>query len=122
MKRLALLALFAISVGACAGPASSPAAPSAAPIAVTLADFKIAPSAVTSGTSLSIAVMSNGPTPHNMTIRDANDVVVAHSKDLRAGESDSVAVQLAPGSYTIFCAFAGHESLGMHSALTVTAP
>jgi len=108
---------------ACAAPTASPS-PSAAPaIAVELADFMITPTALsaTSGT-VTIDVSSRGPTLHNMTIRDAAGQHVTNSVDLHAGERDEVTATLAPGEYTIFCSFAGHESLGMHASLIVTGP
>jgi uncharacterized cupredoxin-like copper-binding protein len=83
-------------------------------------DFKITPSTTTVAGNVEFDVHSDGPTPHNFTIRDASNNVVLHSKDLRAGESDTVSGQLTPGTYTFFCAFPGHESLGMHGTLTVT--
>ena len=118
MKRIPLGALLALSLVACSGSAGPSAAP---PASVTLSDFKITPTAITSGTTLSIAVTSDGPTPHNLTIRDADDEIVGATRDLRAGESDTIDAQLAPGEYAIFCALAGHESLGMRGTLTVAA-
>ena len=130
MKRLigtaaaALLLLAACaSPGSTAAPtASSAPASAAAPtaVAVTLMDFKITPATTTVSGNVEFDVHSDGPTPHNFTIRDASNNVVLHSKDLRAGESDTVSGQLTPGTYTFFCAFPGHESLGMHGTLTVT--
>lgn len=100
---------------------SMPAAtPTTASVAVTLVDFKIQPSTTTVASNASFAVTSEGPTPHNFTIRDASGALVLRSRDLRTGESDTVSGQLAAGTYTFFCAFPGHESLGMHGTLTVT--
>jgi manganese oxidase len=121
--RIAPLLAALLLLAACAGPAASPS-PSAGPaIAVALADFMITPTTVTATSgSVTIDVTSHGPTVHNMTIRDAAGQHVANSVDLHAGESDEVTATLAPGQYTIFCSFAGHESLGMHASLAVTAP
>jgi plastocyanin len=136
MRKL-LLILGLVALAACAGPTNSQAPinspiattaslasaqPSTAgtELAVTLRDFEIEPEILSSTGAVTFAVTSEGPTPHNFTIRDANDAVVAHSVDLRTGESDTVEADLAPGEYTFFCAFAGHESLGMHGTLTVT--
>jgi plastocyanin len=140
MRKL-LLTLSLAALAACAGPSNTHAptntrtpaspTPSAEPasaqpstagteLAVTLRDFEIDPDTLTAAGTVTFAVTSEGPTPHNFTIRDANDVVVAHSVDLRTGDSDTVEADLAPGEYTFFCAFAGHESLGMHGTLTVT--
>lgn len=120
-----------MAIVGCAGggssPSPSPAAstqPTAAagtPASVTLRDFKIEPATLTGNGSMTINVTSDGPTPHNFTVRDAAEAVIAASKDLRPGESDTVVLPaLGPGEYTFFCALAGHESLGMRGILTVT--
>ena len=130
MKRVlsgALTLALLLGCGGQAGPVpssttSSPAGSSDANtgrLAVTVADFKITPSTLTSGSSVSINVTSQGPTPHNLTIRQGSGPVRVASTDLRTGESDSIDVQLERGEYTFFCSFAGHESLGMHGTLTV---
>ena len=131
MKRLTFaVALFA---AACGGPAASqPAAsqpasatntatirPKADAVSVVLVDFKIEPSTMTSGTMARFDVSNDGPTPHNLTVRGEDDVVIIASPDLREGESGEASGELAPGEYTIFCSFAGHESLGMRGTLTV---
>ncbi|MEO6349239.1 MAG: cupredoxin domain-containing protein [Candidatus Limnocylindrales bacterium] len=123
----ALVGLLALT--ACAGPSASsvpsPATTTATTqqsteLAVILRDFKIEPATLTASGAVTFAVTSQGPTPHNFTIRDANNEIVARSKDLRTGDADLVEASLAAGEYTFFCAFAGHESLGMHGTLTVT--
>jgi plastocyanin len=143
MRKL-LLTLGLVAIAACAGPKTSQPptstsvpvptttttsstpptsqAPSAqaTEVAVTLRDFEIEPDTLMTAGTVTFAVTSEGPTPHNFTIRDANDEVVANSADLRTGEADTVEAELAPGEYEFFCSFAGHESLGMHGTLTVT--
>lgn len=121
---LALAALLLL--GACRSETAgvSPT-PSAVPVelAVALSDFKIEPTSLTAdGTLISIAVSNAGPTPHNLTIRDASETVVLATDDLRRDTSTTLDGELAPGSYTLFCALAGHESLGMRASLVVTAP
>jgi plastocyanin len=123
----ALLALAACAGGSTATPAATVGPtvavtdPAAAPVSVTLRDFKIEPSTLTGTGSMTINVKSDGPTPHNFTVRDTADAVIGASKDLRTGESDTVVLTaLTPGEYTFFCAFAGHESLGMRGTLTIT--
>jgi plastocyanin len=134
MKALFLAVAGLVAVVGCGGSGSStaapssvsaatpaPSAPAAAAIEVTLRDFKIEPATFSTGPNATIAVTSDGPTPHNFTVRDAAGTNVAASKDLRTGESDTVVLAaLAAGEYTFFCSFAGHESLGMRGTLTVT--
>jgi plastocyanin len=117
MNRLAVAFLICATLAGCAGAGSA----TYAPLSATLRDFKIEPSQLSAGTPLTIAVTSNGPTPHNFTIRDSAGTVIVASTDLRTGETDTVEVPgLAPGEYTFFCSFAGHESLGMRGTFTVT--
>ena len=116
-----------LTLAACAGPAESaePSSPdpSAAVLRVHLADFMIDPSEIeVAGTAITIAVTNDGPTPHNFSIRDATGAVVLATEDLSPGDEQTLTGELEPGEYTIFCALAGHESLGMSGTLTVTAP
>ena len=118
MNRVAFAFLISAALAGCAGAGS---AATSAPLSAALRDFKIEPNKLSASAPLTISVTSSGPTQHNFTIRDATGSVVAASTDLRTGDSDTVEVpDLAPGDYTFFCSFAGHESLGMHGTLTVT--
>ena len=113
-----------VLLAACAGPAANqpPAVTDAPaePVSVGLADFKIEPSQLSvRGAALAIHVSSEGPTPHNLTVRDTAGETLLASSDLRAGQAAVISGQLPPGEYTIFCSFAGHESLGMSGTLTV---
>jgi plastocyanin len=90
---------------------------------VSVADFMIAPSELeVAGPTVAITVINDGPTPHNLTVRDAAGDVLLATRDLSVGESQTISAELAPGDYTIFCSLAGHESLGMSGTLTVGAP
>ena len=103
-----------------AAPTSTDAPPADA-ITISVADFMIDPSEVeASGPTVSFEVTNDGPTPHNLTVRNEGDEVVLATADLSVGESETVSAELEPGTYTIFCSLAGHESLGMSGTLTVT--
>ena len=124
-----LLPALLLGLVACAAPAESEAPASEAPasaaaesVAINLMDFMIEPSDVeVAGPTVTIDVASDGPTPHNLTVRDASGQVVMGTEDLSAGDTATISAELEPGDYTIFCALAGHESLGMSGTLTVTA-
>lgn len=112
---LAIALLSACSAAATPTPTAVPV-----PVAVQLSDFEITLGSTTlSGSTFAFEVMSSGPTPHNFNIRDDSGRV-AGSMDLSTGESDTVTASLAPGTYTFYCAFPGHESLGMKGTLTVS--
>jgi plastocyanin len=137
--RLPLLALglaCALAAGAC-GRAAAPAPTSPAPaatatavagpptavapgaLAVHLKDFTIVPAAISvPAGDLALAVVNDGPTPHDLAIRDGGGIVVARTQDLAPGRSETLTAHLAAGTYTTFCALPGHESLGMRGTLT----
>ena len=105
------------SAAASAGSAST--APSNA-TAVIVKDFKIEPADIkVQGKTVSLAVTNQGPTVHNVTIRDASGTVIVATKDLKTGESETISATLAPGSYILFCSLPGHESLGTKGTLEV---
>jgi plastocyanin len=128
MRHLTLIVLavaLVTALGACRSGelAVSPSVDAAAPSTVTLADFSINPTsleAVSSGVVLEVA--NDGPTPHNLTVRnDAGEVLMA-TADLRRDQAETISAELPAGEYVIFCSLAGHESLGMRGSLTITAP
>lgn len=143
MKTLFATTLLALALAACGGsgttdspttPTSAPTgaatdAPSVAPSsepsaevdgqAVVVKDFAIEPADVTSATDVALAVTNEGPTPHNLTIRNEAGETIAATADLREGESETLTAVLEPGTYTLFCSLGGHESLGMRGTLTV---
>jgi uncharacterized cupredoxin-like copper-binding protein len=65
-------------------------------------------------------VTNDGPTFHNVTICDSSGTVVAGTKDLQPGTSETLSTKVAPGAYILFCSLPGHESLGIKGTLTVS--
>ena len=103
--------------------AAAPAASPDAAATITVLDFELDPSTLTvTGSTLSLAVTNEGPTVHNVTVRDDAGTVLFGTADLREGESETVVRPIDPGEYILFCSLAGHESLGIKGTLTVTAP
>jgi uncharacterized cupredoxin-like copper-binding protein len=66
-----------------------------------------------------LEVSNEGKTPHNLSIQDPSGKLVAHTADLKPGQSTRLPVQLSPGTYTTLCSLPGHASLGMKGALLV---
>lgn len=143
MKTLVATTLLALAITACGAATTTTApsttaptdaasmapsgAPSTAPTTdapvdgqvVIVRDFTLDPIDVTSGTAVSLAVTNEGPTLHNVAIRDEAGTELASTADLREGESETLTADLAPGTYTLFCSLPGHESLGIKGTLTV---
>lgn len=120
MTRVLLSALVCTALVACSAPVASDSPTVDADLTINLADFMIDPSDVEAGgPTVTIEVTSDGPTPHNLTVRDADGAVLMATEDLSAGDTETISATLEPGTYTIFCSLAGHESLGMSGTLVV---
>lgn len=98
--------------------ASAPAATNTTPI--TVRDFRFDTPDVAVTGEVALAVTNAGPTIHDLTIRDSSGRVLGETADLSAGASETLTVDIPSGTYTIFCALPGHESLGIKGTLTVT--
>ncbi|MDQ3688938.1 MAG: cupredoxin domain-containing protein [Chloroflexota bacterium] len=124
-----LVPTLLIGLVACSSAESSPPvsdapaseAPAAEALAVSVADFMLDPSELeVTGSTVTIDVTNDGPTPHNLTVRDEAGEVVMATEDLSVGAMETITAELEPGEYTTFCSLAGHESLGMVGTLTVS--
>ena len=135
-KTLLATALVVLAVSACGGAGSGSAPPSAqgstlpgagasatsavAATSIHVRDFTLDPKDVSVQGSVSLAVTNDGPTIHNVSIRDASGKVVGATKDLTPGQSETLTVDIPAGNYVLFCSLPGHESLGVKGSLTVT--
>jgi plastocyanin len=102
--------------GAYGGHSSSPSGgggAGAAAATVSQINYQFSPSnlTVTKGDTIAVKNSTTG-TPHNFTI-SGKGIDVTND----AGQTQSVVINLAPGTYTFFCRF--HESLGMKGTLVV---
>lgn len=89
-------------------------------VVLVVKDFTLDPIDVAVDTGpFALAVSNQGPTVHNVIIRDDSGTALAGTRDLREGESETIAVDLAPGRYVLFCSLPGHESLGIVGTLSV---
>jgi plastocyanin len=130
--RIFLCALILVVAGCSqGGNPSAPAAsatqsPGAAPTTgvtatpIQVKDFTLEPKDVRIRGVVSLAVTNDGPTIHNVTIRDASGTIMGATKDLKSGEPETLTIDLPAGTYTIFCSLPGHESLGVKGTLTVS--
>jgi len=90
------------------------------PDAVTLDDYLIRPQniSVPKGQELAVKVSNRGRLGHTFRIRGRNKNVLAFTT-LQPGETKSRKFKLAKGKYTMYCALANHEELGMYGTLVV---
>lgn len=113
------------AAGGGASPAASPAAGGApagggeAPkqASVSTVDLAFEPKELTiaANTDVPIAVTNKGVLQHDFHV----DALNITSKLLNGGESDTVTVNAAPGTYEFWCTVPGHKEAGMTGTLTV---
>lgn len=122
LNRFAVAAsLFAIIVAAFAVAKASGGSASAAedqgPVPVALSEFSISPKSISVPKGGSIELSNTGTMAHNVAVTDTD----VKSPDIAAGGKVTLDVSsLAPGTYEIFCAIAGHKDSGMTGTLTIT--
>jgi Cupredoxin-like domain len=134
VKAIVMAGLLLVVVG-CSQPGETPVAASTSPTTATtdgpsatavdateiiVRDFTLDPIDVraTAGT-VDLAVSNEGPTVHNVAIRDDGGKVLGSTRDLRTGESEVISPDIPAGSYILFCSLPGHESLGIKGTLAI---
>lgn len=120
------LVIGALFLSACGGrqpaqqqpAAQQPAAPAAEgqTVKVDMSEFEftITPSELTAG-KVTFELVNVGAVEHSFVI-EGTDV---KSEQIRAGQTVTVQVDLAPGTYTAICDVAGHRQAGMTVELVV---
>jgi uncharacterized cupredoxin-like copper-binding protein len=124
---LALVACGSSGQSSAPAPTPSPSAsasasqpPANAATIVKLADFAIQPASLSVAKGSAVTVDNAGKSPHNLYVSEASGKVLAHTADLAPGQSARLSLDLAPGSYTMYCNEPGHAALGMKGTLQVT--
>ena len=114
-----VLALCALALAACGGSGAA-VRESSGHFKVTLDDYLIRPQniSVPKGQELTAMVTNRGRLGHTFRIRGRNKNVLAFTT-LQPGETRSRNFKLAKGKYTMYCALANHEELGMYGTLVV---
>ncbi|MCP3910021.1 MAG: hypothetical protein GY713_03605 [Actinomycetia bacterium] len=105
---------------------------SSAPTSVDLSaiEFAFEPGSVTvaAGSDVEVNVLNDGAVDHELVILNAGERITAEAEFdesmvldrtmvLEAGASDSITVNLEPGTYQIVCLVPGHFSAGMEDEL-----
>lgn len=88
---------------------------------VTLDEYLIRPQQihVPKDTALTVTVVNHGRLGHTFRLRSASQRLVLKLTTIAPGASKQRTFHLRPGHYTMFCALANHEELGMHGTLVV---
>jgi plastocyanin len=115
---LALAAITGVLYG-CGG-AGEPVRERGDRFTVTLDDYLLRPQVlrVPQGRRLTVTVVNRGRLGHTFRIRGATKNILAFTT-IRPGESKTREFSPAEGTYTMYCALANHEELGLHGKLTV---
>lgn len=117
MRKLLGAACLALALVGCASASSPSPAPTRSPL--TVRDFTLDPTTITLHEAVNLVVTNQGPTVHNVSIRDEAGTTLAATNDLKEGQSQPLSASLAPGTYTLFCSLPGHESLGIKGTLVI---
>jgi plastocyanin len=88
---------------------------------VVTREWSVVPSRLMLPAGRAVVELANfGQDPHDLRIERANDPSAGFDFALaRAGTRESQSVQLAPGTWKLYCTLPGHEALGMHALITV---
>ena len=86
---------------------------------VSEVDYKIRlPETTLKAGKYTFEVKNEGKVPHNLVVKGTG--VDEATSDLAPGISESLIVELKPGSYEFYCSIPGHKQLGMDQKVTVT--
>lgn len=120
MTPLAALAVLALTVAGC-GSSDAVAVDAARPVAIAMSEFRLDPQDVrVEAGRRTFEIRNEGTMVHRFELRSENlrDRLVI-GRPLRPGESETLTVELAPGSYVMRCAQERHNTLGEHGTVEV---
>jgi uncharacterized cupredoxin-like copper-binding protein len=86
---------------------------------VGLTEYQIAMPTSLSAGSQTFRVTNNGTTEHNFEV-EGQGIEEAFETDLSPGETQTMQLNLAPGTYEVYCPVGNHRDQGMEMQLTVT--
>ena len=88
-------------------------------VSVSEIDYKIRlPETTLKAGKYTFEVQNQGQVPHNLVIKGTG--VDESTSDLAPGITESLTVELKPGSYEFYCSIPGHKQLGMDQKVTVS--
>lgn len=96
------------------------AAPAGPPVAVSETEFKItAPAQKVAPGKVTFEVKNVGKIGHDLVVSGPGVTGAAKTPLLNPGQSATLTVTLAAGTYTLYCSVPGHRAAGMSTKLTV---
>jgi plastocyanin len=126
LGRTLCVATAALAMSGCGGDADPPevraSEPAGEPLTITAREYLFTPNRITlrgsGGRAVRqrIALRNQGDLAHNIEVR-RDDRIVGKLRSFRSGDTRSLAVPLAPGSYEFICTVADHDEKGMRGTL-----
>jgi plastocyanin len=86
---------------------------------VGLTEYEIEMPTSLSAGSQTFTVTNNGTTEHNFEV-EGQGIEQAFETNLSPGETQTMQLDLAPGTYVVYCPVGNHQDQGMELQLTVT--
>lgn len=100
---------------------SSATVPAGEAITVSLFEWGIDPADITLAAGAhTFAAVNDGTVPHGLALTGEGVSASTPDASFAEGETQSLSVELAPGSYSIFCPVPGHKEAGMVGTITVS--
>jgi uncharacterized cupredoxin-like copper-binding protein len=104
------------SAGTSTGATTTPAAQK---VTVTESEWKVAlPQTTLKAGKYEFEVKNDGKFPHDLTIKGPE--VSAATPQFNGGQTETLTVDLKPGSYDFYCSIPGHKAAGMDQKVTVS--
>jgi nitrite reductase (NO-forming) len=115
-----LAALAALAVASGCGGAGAPVRTDATSLEITLDDYLIRPQEITvpAGKRLTVTIVNRGRLGHTLRLRRGGADVFEQGT-IPPGERVTRRLRPKAGTYTMYCAIANHEELGMHGTFEV---
>lgn len=103
-----------------APPPVETAAPAAGELTAVATEFAFELDGVPSAGTITFTLSNQGAVFHDLAIEDGSGALIpGFLLEADPGETVSGDVELAPGTYTLFCTIPGHREAGMETLLTV---
>jgi plastocyanin len=88
-------------------------------VEVRLKEFEVRMPTILKPGSHLFKVTNDGTEPHGLTV-EGNGTTASLSANAQPGETQTLPVDLAPGSYRVYCPVDGHADRGMVANVTVS--